>query len=345
MTPAPVATMTAAEIAAAVGGTVVGSPGATVEAIAPLDRASSRDVSFFASSRYSAMFAASAAGVVLVAPEFADASGLCTARVVVARPHDAMIALIPRFYRAPERVSGIHATAIIAPSARLGRDATIEPYAVIGDGAVIGDRAWIGAHCVIGDRVTIGDDVHLFPQVTLYTGASLGDRVIVHSGTRIGTDGYGYVFREGAHQKIPHVGRAIIGNDVEIGANCAIDRGSIDDTVIGDGTKFDNLVHVGHNVRIGRVCLIMGQVGIAGSSRIEDGAMLAGQVGLGGHLTVGRGARLAGQAGVISDVPAGETWSGFPARPHREVLRAAAAQFRLAGMLKALERLIARSGQ
>jgi UDP-3-O-[3-hydroxymyristoyl] glucosamine N-acyltransferase len=335
--------MTAAEIAAAVGGTLVGKPDVMVEGVAPLDRASSRDVSFFASSRYGAMFEASAAGVVLVSPELVDAPGPCAARVVVAKPHDAMIALIPRFYRPPQRPAGVHATAIIAPSARLGPDASVEPYAVIGEDVVVGDRAWIGAHCVIGDGVRIGDDAHLFPQVTLYAGTQIGDRFIAHSGVRIGGDGYGYVFRDGAHQKIAQVGRAIIGNDVEIGANCTIDRGSIDDTVVGDGTKFDNLVHIGHNVRIGRLCLIMAQVGIAGSARIEDGAMLAGQVGVGGHLTIGRGARLAGQAGVISNVPAGETWSGFPARPHREVLRAAAAQFRLAGMLRALERLLERT--
>ncbi|MDQ4079460.1 MAG: UDP-3-O-(3-hydroxymyristoyl)glucosamine N-acyltransferase, partial [Gemmatimonadota bacterium] len=149
-------------------------------------------------------------------------------------------------------------------------------------------------------------------------------------------------FHDNAHQKIPHVGRCIIGDDVEIGANTTIDRGSIDDTVIGPGTKIDNLVHVGHNVRIGSLCLVMAQVGIAGSSHVEDGAILAGQVGLSGHLTVGKGARLGAQAGVFGDVPAGETWSGYPARPHKEALRAYAALFRLSGLMKRLERLVER---
>jgi UDP-3-O-[3-hydroxymyristoyl] glucosamine N-acyltransferase len=161
----------------------------------------------------------------------------------------------------------------------------------------------------------------------------------VHSGVRLGSDGFGYVYGDGAHRKIPHVGRCVIEDDVEIGANTTIDRGSIDDTIIGAGTKVDNLVHIGHNVRIGKLCLIMAQVGIAGSTIVEDGAILAGQVGLSGHLTIGKGARLGAQAGVFGDVPAGETWSGYPARPHRESLRASAALFKLADMMKKLEAL------
>jgi UDP-3-O-[3-hydroxymyristoyl] glucosamine N-acyltransferase len=168
----------------------------------------------------------------------------------------------------------------------------------------------------------------------------LADRVIVHAGARLGSDGFGYVFRGGRHEKIPHVGRCIVESDVEIGANTTIDRGSIDDTVIGAGTRIDNLVHIAHNVRIGRLCLIMAQVGIAGSARIDDGAILAGQAGLAGHITIGAGARVAAQAGVFGDMPAGETWSGYPARPHREALRAQAAMFKLPSLLRGLERLL-----
>jgi len=159
-------------------------------------------------------------------------------------------------------------------------------------------------------------------------------------GARIACDGFGYVFRDGAHQKIPHIGRCIIGNDVEIGANTTIDRGSIDDTVVGAGTKVDNLVHIAHNVRIGEKCLLMAQVGIAGSATIGDGAIIAGQAGISGHLTIGAGARVAAQAGIFGDVPAGETWSGYPARPHRDALRASAALFKLAGMMRRLEKLL-----
>jgi UDP-3-O-[3-hydroxymyristoyl] glucosamine N-acyltransferase len=220
---------------------------------------------------------------------------------------------------------------------------TIGPYAVIGAGATLGDRAWVEAHAVVGDGVLVGEDAHLYPGVTVYAGAVLGRRVIVHAGARIGSDGFGYVYREQQHQKLPHVGRCLIEDDVEIGANTTIDRGSIDDTVVGAGTKIDNLVHVAHNVRIGRLCLIMAQVGIAGSVRVEDGCVLAGQVGVSGHHTVGRGAKLAAQAGVFGDIPAGETWSGYPARPHREALRSHAALFKLSGMLKDLERLVTRA--
>ena len=174
--------------------------------------------------------------------------------------------------------------------------------------------------------------------------SEIGVRSAIHSGTQLGTDGFGYAFSDGAHRKIPHVGRCIIGNDVEIGANCAIDRGSIDDTVIGDGTKLDNIVHVGHNVRIGRLCLIMANVGIAGSTRLGDGVIMAGQAGAGGHVTIGAGARIAARGGAVCDVPAGETWSGFPARPHKDVLRANATLFKLSAVWKRLEKLLDKAG-
>jgi UDP-3-O-[3-hydroxymyristoyl] glucosamine N-acyltransferase len=198
----------------------------------------------------------------------------------------------------------------------------------------------VDAQAVIGDGVRIGTDSHIYPSVTAYSGTTIGQRVIVHAGARLGSDGFGYVFRGNRHEKIPHVGRCVIEDDVEIGANTTIDRGSIDDTVIGAGTKIDNLVHVAHNCRIGRLCLIMAQVGIAGSVRVEDGCVIAGQVGLSGHHTIGKGATLGAQAGVFGDIPAGETWSGYPARPHKESLRAHAALFRLAPLIRQLEKLL-----
>jgi UDP-3-O-[3-hydroxymyristoyl] glucosamine N-acyltransferase len=164
--------------------------------------------------------------------------------------------------------------------------------------------------------------------------------VILHAGARIGSDGFGYVQQGGQHLKIPHVGRCLIEDDVEIGANTTVDRGSIDDTVIGAGTKIDNLVQIAHNVRIGKVCLIMAQAGIAGSAHIEDGAMVLGQAGIAGHHTIGAGARVAAQAGAFGDIPAGETWSGYPARPHKEALRAQAALFKLPTLLRRIERLL-----
>ena len=171
----------------------------------------------------------------------------------------------------------------------------------------------------------------------------VGRRVRLHAGVRVASGGFGYVQAGGRHEKIPHVGRCVIEDDVEIGANSTLDRGSVDDTVVGAGTKIDNLVHIAHNVRIGRLCLIMAQVGIAGSVHIGDGCILAGQVGVSGHHNIGAGARLAAQAGVFGDIPAGETWSGYPARPHREALRAHAAFFKLAGLMRRMERLLARA--
>ena len=348
MTASTAFAMTAAEIAAAVGGTLVPTAtsattaGVAVDGIAPLDRATARDLSFLATSKYAGIFEQSGAGIVLLTADLAASPGQCVARVIVANPHDALLSLIPRFYRAPVRTAGVHATAVVDPTTTIGRDVRIEAGAVIGANVVIGDRVWIGAGCVIDDDVRLGSDVRLFPQVTLHGGTHIGDRAVLHSGVRIGSDGFGFVFRNGAHEKIPHVGRCMIGADVEIGANSTIDRGSIDDTVIGDGTKIDNLVHIGHNVRIGRLCLLMAQVGIAGSSRVEDGVIFAGQSGMSGHVTVGANARIAARAGVISDVPAGETWFGFPARPHREALRAAAAAMKLPALMKRLEKLLAK---
>lgn len=337
-------TLTAAAVANAVSGRVVGDADAAVTAIAPLDRAGPQDLSFLASARYASLLADARAGVVLVAPDLAETAGAhVKARVVVEKPHDALLTLIPRLYQPAPRAPGVDPTARLGRGVTLGDGVTIGAHAVIGDGAAVGDGSWIESHVVVGAGVTIGRDCRLHPHVALYPGARLGDRVQIHSGARIGSDGFGYVFREGAHQKIPHVGRAIIEHDVEIGANTTIDRGSIDDTVIGAGTKIDNLVHIAHNVRIGRLCLIMAQVGIAGSTHVGDGVILAGQAGVGGHAEIGKGARIGAQAGVFGDVPAGETWSGYPARPHRESLRSQAALFKLAGMIRGLEKLLAGS--
>jgi UDP-3-O-[3-hydroxymyristoyl] glucosamine N-acyltransferase len=325
-----------------VGGTVQGDADAVVSAVAPLDRAEPHHLTFLASARYAALFAerAPGAGVVLVSPALADAAGHARARVVVDNPHDAMLAVLPTLYPALPQAPGIHPSAVLGRGVTLGADVTIGPGVVLGEGAQVGANTVLDAHVVVGAGVVIGEACHLFSHVTLYPGTRVGRRVRIHAGSRIGSDGFGYVYRNGIHDKIPHVGRCVVEDDVEIGANTTIDRGSIDDTVIGAGTKIDNLVHVAHNVRIGRLCLLMAQVGIAGSVRVEDGCILAGQVGISGHHTIGRGARLAAQAGVFGDVPAGETWSGYPARPHREALRAQAATFRLPAMMRGLERLL-----
>lgn len=336
-------TLTAAAIADAVGGVLHGDGAAVVSAVAPLDRAERHHLTFLASARYSPLFAESGAGVALISPELEDAPGKVLARIVVPAPHDAMLSLLETLYPPPPRESGVHPTAVIGRGVGLGEAVWIGPYVVIGDGSTIGAGTRIDANVVLGAGVEIGRDCQVYPGACLYSGTVLGDRVRVHSGVRLGSDGFGYVYRNGRHEKIPHVGRCMVGSDVEIGANTTVDRGSIDDTVIGAGTKIDNLVQVGHNVRVGRLCLLMSQVGISGSARVEDGCIIAGQAGIAGHHTIGRGARVGGQAGVFGDVPAGETWSGYPARPHRQALRAQAALFRLPSLLRGLERLLATS--
>ena len=333
-------TLTAADIADIVGGELRGDGGASVNSVAPLSRASHNSLSFLADGRYTGALENASPGVLLVTPDLADAAAGVAARIVVEKPAVALLALLPRFY--PERHSTprIHPTARIGHGAVLGDRVTLDEYAVIGDGARLDDDVRIGAHSVVGAGASIGAQSRLFPHVTLYPGSEIGARVVLHSGARIGSDGFGYVFTGSEHSKIPHVGRCVVGDDVEIGANTTIDRGSIDDTMIGAGTKIDNLVQVGHNVQIGARCLIMAQVGIAGSARIGDGCVIAGQAGLGGHITIGAGARIGGQSGVFGNVPAGEVWSGYPARPHRESLRATGALFKLAGLMKRLERIL-----
>jgi UDP-3-O-[3-hydroxymyristoyl] glucosamine N-acyltransferase len=332
--------LTAGVIAEVVGGKLVGDGSVVVTGVAPLDRASPSDLSFLGAAKYVSLFASSRAGVVLILPELADAPGQTPARVIVDRPQEALLTLLPRLHRVADPTPGVHPTAVIGTAARIAAGVSIGPYAVIGDGAEIGNDTVVGPHCVLGSGVRLGKQCQLVAHVTVYSGSRIGDRVSLHAGVRIGSDGFGYVQRDGQHVKIPHVGRCLIEDDVEIGANTTIDRGSIDDTVIGAGTKIDNLVQIGHNVRIGKGCLIMGQAGIAGSVRVEDGCMILGQVGIAGHHTIGKGARVAAQAGVFGDIPAGETWSGYPARPHKEALRAQAALFKLPSLLRRIERLL-----
>lgn len=338
--------LTAAEVAARTGGRLVGSGEVTVAGVAPLDRAGPGDLSFVASSRYLPYLQRSRAAAVLCKPEFADAPGGPATRIVVDDPHRALLAVLPLLHPEPVPPRGVHATAIIGAGARWTDPVTIGPYAVLGRDVLLGRNVQIGAGCSLGDGVRIGDDTVLHPHVVCYPGTIVGDRTILHGGVCVGSDGFGYVPEAGmGHRRIPHVGRCVIGNDVEIGANTTVDRGSVDDTVIGDGTKIDNLVQVGHNVRIGARCIIMAQVGLSGSTVIEDDCILAGQVGLAGHLTVGRGARIAAQSGVDRDVGAGTTVFGYPARERREQLRTLAAMNRLARIAGRLERLVEADGQ
>lgn len=330
--------LTAEAVAHLVSGELRGDPTVRIVRVAALDRAAPDELSFFANPRYQGEFAHSRAGVVLISPELADEVAGPACRVVVARPQEAMLLVLPALYPPPPREVGIHPSAVIGRSVRLGKDVAIGAHSVIGDGAVLGDRVVIGPLCDVGRGVSIGADSHLVSAVTVYPGTSLGARVRLHAGVRVGSDGFGYVPSATGIQKVPHVGRCILEDDVEVGANSTIDRGSIADTVIGAGSKLDNLVMIAHNVRLGRMCLIAAQSGIAGSTRLGDGCMIGGQVGVTGHLELGNNVKLAAGSGVMDDVPDGEMWSGAPARPHRDWLKATSAFYKLADRLREIER-------
>jgi UDP-3-O-[3-hydroxymyristoyl] glucosamine N-acyltransferase len=338
--------ITAREVAALTNGQLVGSPDATVSGVAPLDRAGPDDLSFLAARRYLQYFQQSSAAIVLCKPDLVppDAAGPAC-RVVVRDPHEALLAVIPALYPEATWEPGVHRTAVIGEGVVWQEPVAIGPYAVLGRGVRLGRNVRIGAAAVLGDGVELGDDVQLLPHVVCYSGTIVGSRVILHAGVRLGSDGFGYIpGKNGAlPRKVPQVGRCIIGDDVEIGANTTIDRGSVDDTVVGPGTKIDNLVQIGHNCRIGARCLIAGQAGIAGSTHVEDDVFLAGQAGLADHVTIGRGARVTVQGGVIGDIEPGATVSGYPARTHREFLRAQGALYRLAHIVDDLEALVRRT--
>ncbi|MFH1259236.1 MAG: UDP-3-O-(3-hydroxymyristoyl)glucosamine N-acyltransferase [Elusimicrobiota bacterium] len=216
---------------------------------------------------------------------------------------------------------GIHPTAVLGKNIKIAPGVTLGAYTVVEDGAEIGEETVIYPHCYIGQKTKVGSFCRIYPQVTIREEVKVGDRVIIHSGTVIGSDGYGFAAFEGVHHKIPQIGTVIIEDDVEIGANVTIDRATTSATRIGTGTKIDNLVQIAHNVVVGKNCLIIAQVGIAGSTKIGDGVTLAGQAGLVGHISIGDKAVVAAQAGVIADVPANTVVSGYPARPHREALK------------------------
>ncbi|HEY7503413.1 MAG TPA: UDP-3-O-(3-hydroxymyristoyl)glucosamine N-acyltransferase [Gemmatimonadales bacterium] len=331
--------LTAQAVADLVGGRLLGDGGAVVSSVGPIDRAGPGSLTMAVSPRYAAALAGSAASAVLVPPALADAAAGPAARVVVPDPYGAMIRVIRRLFPAAEPPPGVDPTARIGPGALLGAQVTIGPQAVLGAGVRLGDRCRLGPGVVLGDGVVVGEDTRMDARVVCYPGARIGRRVVLKAGAVIGGEGFGYLSRAGVHERIPHVGACIIGDDVEIGSNSCVDRGSLDDTIIGPGTKLDNLVHVGHNARIGERCLLMAGVGIAGSTRLGNDVILAGHVGVTDHLTIGDRVHVAAKSGVISNVPADSVLSGNPARPNRQVLRAQAALYRLAPLVGELERL------
>lgn len=336
----PAPSLTAQAVADLVGGRLVGDGTVTLAAVGPLDRADAGTLSFLASARYLRAFKGSRAGAVLLREEHAAEGEGPRTRIVVAEPHRAIHTIAAQLYPQEEHARGIHPTAILGDGVQLGVEVSIGPQAVIGRRVKLGDRAVIGAGTVVGDDVVIGEDGVLDPRVTVYPGCRLGARVLLKSGAVIGGPGFGYTEGDEGPSRLLHVGAVILEEDVEIGSNTCVDRGSLGDTVVGRGTKVDNLVQIAHNVRIGSRCLIAGLAGVAGSTHLGDGVLVGGGASVSGHLRLEDGARVGGASGVTSNIPKGEAWSGFPARPHREALRTQAALQRLATVAARLEALV-----
>lgn len=333
------AMLSLAQVAELVGGRLEGRDAEReVAGLAPLDTAGPTDLTYVVNESYARKLRTTAAAAALVPPGL-DSEGNGTALIRVDNPELAFSRLLDVFFPGEDLVPGIHPTAIIGRKVQLGDRVTVGPYVTLAEGARVGEGTSVGAHAFIGRDVAIGKGCRIDPSCTVLEGSVLGDRVRLHTGVRIGVDGFGYAKSSEGAVKIPQVGRCLIGDDVEIGANTTIDRGSLGDTVIGHGTKIDNLVHIGHNCRVGSHCFIVAQVGLAGSCILEDGVQLGGQAGLAGHLSVGKGARVGAQGGVMTDIPAGETWTGYPARPHGLWLRASSFFYKLPELVRRLEAL------
>jgi UDP-3-O-[3-hydroxymyristoyl] glucosamine N-acyltransferase len=306
-----------------------------VSRLAPIEEAAADTLVFFENPKYLEALRATRALACFVAPRFAAQVPATTIALVTHEPYRAFAQVLARIYPESLRPGSLFGTIGISPGASVHPEARLEADVSIDPGAVVGPRAEIGSGSVIGPNAVIGSEVRIGRQCSIGAGvtiahALIGNRVIVHSGAAIGQDGFGFAPGPRGHLKVPQIGRVIIQDDVEIGANTTIDRGATRDTIIGEGTKIDNLVQIAHNVRIGRHCLIVAQVGISGSTEIGDFVSIGGQAGLAGHLSIGAAAQIAAQAGVIADVPAKARLGGTPATSVRAWLKAHAVLHRLA---------------
>lgn len=315
----PGAGFSAAELAAACGGTVVGDGSRRVSGVRSLEAAGPGDIAFAADAPAERRAGASAAGVLL-----ARSAARLPARTVIeaADPPLALVAVLGLFFPPRRAVPGVHPTAVVDPAADVDPTAEVGPFAVIGAGSRVGPGAIVEAHAVVGRRCTLAGGAWLHPHVVLYDDVSVGARTEVHSGAVLGADGFGYAPSPTGIRKIPQVGGVVLGSDVEVGANSCVDRATFEATRIGDGTKVDDLVMIGHNCEVGRHGFVCGQAGLAGSSVVGDRVVLGGQVGVAGHLRVGHGVKAGAQTGIQSDVPDGANVNGSPHMPYRDSMRA-----------------------
>jgi UDP-3-O-[3-hydroxymyristoyl] glucosamine N-acyltransferase len=322
----------AAEVARAIGAPCPGSQ-AMLSGVAPLQHAGASDISFLDSARYKRLLEDTSAGAVVVEPALADCVPLTAVAIFAPSASEAWAKVVRLFHPVRPISPGRDPTAYIASCARIDDTVEIGPFAYIGEGVEIGPGSVVGPHAVLREGVMVGADCRIGAGCVV-SHAMIGDGSCLHSGVLVGQEGFGLARTAGGLQTVPHLGRAVIGADVEIGAGCTIDRGSLDDTVIGDGCRLDNLVHIAHNVKLGRGCVIVAQVGIAGSTVLEDFVQVGGQSAIAGHLRIGAGARIAGKSGVMSSLEPGAVVFGVPAQPKTVAFRQLAWLKRMSAELK-----------
>jgi UDP-3-O-[3-hydroxymyristoyl] glucosamine N-acyltransferase len=315
------------EIVDLVAGEFTGDRNRSIMSVAPLAQAQSDQLSFLSNRKYAADLAATKAGAVLVPKNL---EGDDERWIRVDDPYFAFARIMTRWFSNRPMPKGISPKAVVSSSAKLGQDVVLGHFAIIGDEVVIGNNVTIFQGVSIEAGSIIGDDCLIYPNVTIYDGTRIGRRCIIHSGVVIGSDGYGFALHEGKHHKIPQIGIVRIEDDVEIGAGTTIDRAALGETVIGEGTKIDNLVQIGHNVKVGKHCLLVSQVGIAGSTELGDYVAVAGQSGFSGHLKIGHRVQVAAKSAVLDDVPDDTKVMGSPAVPFHEFARRHAALKKLA---------------
>ncbi|MBI5630367.1 MAG: UDP-3-O-(3-hydroxymyristoyl)glucosamine N-acyltransferase [Elusimicrobia bacterium] len=338
---------TVGEIAELVGGEAAGDPSFQIASAAGLSEAGPQDISFLGNPKYLQEAAASQAGCLLLPASNPQLACAAKNRIFVEDPQYAFSQILSLIEsRRPRLPAMISPKAELHYQARLGQGVAVGPFTIIERGAVVGEETRIAAQCYIGENTRIGRSCRIYPQVVIRENCVIGDRVILHSGTVVGADGFGFSTdrKSGRHRKIPQLGNVVIDNDVELGANVTVDRATVGSTVIGAGSKIDNLVQIAHNVKIGKGCLIVSQTGIAGSTELGDRVILAGQAGVAGHLRLGEGAIVTAQSGIMADVPKGQTVFGTPARPHREAFKLQVLYGRLPELFEAVKNIKERLG-